>query len=303
MTSLEENELRLSILRTLAGSPRTFKARDVLNSIRGEGEMVMESDFIRIFTELTQAGYVEVAEIPGVDAAQLFRITRRGIEFLKQKDGESFDAKAVEVDILRTVSRRELTKPELFESVRNGGHVIDETDFEKLFQKLEARKLVKWVSMKCADCDTRRFATTDEGKAYLAKLLTRKERGSKPDFETLRLGHIVGDMILIRLRYKSPMGKNAICRDMRPYCAEFGAREISLMVLAFEENGLLAHGKGGYKATDKASAYLEARIQRLMNSDRKRDMRDAIRLLLAELGSLQETACALESALMGKGAK
>ena len=76
MNSAEESGLRISILRALAGNPRTFKAREVLDIIRGEGERVEEPEFIRVFTELTQAGLVEVVEVPEVDAAQLFRITR-----------------------------------------------------------------------------------------------------------------------------------------------------------------------------------------------------------------------------------
>ena len=86
----------------LAGYPRTFKAREVLDIIRGEGERVEEPEFIRIFTELTQAGLVEVAEVPEVDAAQLFRITRRGVEVLKLKEGDSFDERSVEIDILQS---------------------------------------------------------------------------------------------------------------------------------------------------------------------------------------------------------
>ena len=62
MNSAEESELRISILRALAGNPRTFKAREVLDIIRGEGERVGESEFIRVFTELTQTGLVEVAD-------------------------------------------------------------------------------------------------------------------------------------------------------------------------------------------------------------------------------------------------
>ena len=99
------------------------------------------------------------------------------------------------------------------------------------------------------------------------------------------------------------MGTKAICRAMRPHSTGFGAREISLMIAALEENGLLAHGKGGYRVTGKARAYLEDRIERLANSDRKRDMRDAIRLLLAELSSLQILGQKQAAALKGKGGK
>ena len=75
------------------------------------------------------------------------------------------------------------------------------------------------------------------------------------------------------------------------------------MIAALEENGLLAHGKGGYRVTGKARAYLEDRIERLANSDRKRDMRDAIRLLLAELSSLQILGQKQAAALKEKGGK
>lgn len=300
MNSTEESGLRISILRALAGNPRTFKAREVLDIIRGEGERVEEPEFIRVFTELTQAGLVEVAEVPEVDAAQLFRITRRGVEVLKLKEGDSFDERSVEIDILRRLSRRELTKAEIFDCIRAGGHVIDETDFEKLFCRMEERKLIRWVSMKCAEGDTRRFCTTDFGKGYLASILHRTR---EPDFKTLHSGHVASDIILICLRYSEPMGTKAICRAMRPHSTGFGAREISLMIAALEENGLLAHGKGGYRVTGKARAYLEDRIERLANSDRKRDMRDAIRLLLAELSSLQVLGQKQAAALKGKGGK
>ena len=50
-------------------------------------------------------------------------------------------------------------------------------------------------------------------------------------------------------------------------------------------------------------ARIEDRIERLANSDRKRDMRDAIRLLLAELSSLQILGQKQAAALKGKGGK
>ena len=178
--------------------------------------------------------------------------------------------------------------------------MIDETDFEKLFCRMEERKLIKWVSMKCAEGDTRRFCTTDFGKGYLASILHRTR---EPDFKTLHSGHVASDINLICLRYSEPMGTKAICRAMRPHSTGFGAREISLMIAALEENGLLAHGKGGYRVTGKASEYLEDRIERLANSDRKRDMRDAIRLLLAELSSLQILGQKQAAALKEKGGK
>lgn len=191
MSTMEESELRFSILRTLSGNPRTFTARAVMDSIRGEGVKVMESDFIRVFTELTQAGFIAVAEVPAIDKPQLFRITRRGVELLKLKEGDSFDKRSVEIGILRRLSRRELTKAEIFGRIRADGHEIDETDFGELFRKLEEGKLVRRVSMKCAEGDTRRFSTTDEGKAQLAKLEycfknAGVEKASNAEFQVVR---------------------------------------------------------------------------------------------------------------------
>lgn len=305
MSTTEESELLFSILRTLSGNPRTFTARAVMDLIRGEGVKVMESDFIRVFTELTQAGLIAVAEVPAIDKPQLFRITRRGVELLKLKEGDSFDKRSVEIGILRKLSRRELTKAEVFGRIRADGHEIDEADFGELFRKLEEGKLVRRVSMKCAEGDTRRFSTTDEGKAQLAKLeYCFKNAGvaKASNAETLRAARIVSDCILIKMRYFGAVGKKAICRLMRG-ASGFGAREICIMILTLEENGLLAHGKGGYSITPKAREYLNAREMELAKSERKRDMRDAIALALAELSSLQLAAQKMEMALNEKGGK
>lgn len=301
----EENELRLSILRTLSGNPRTFTARAVMVSIQREGVKVMESDFIRVFTELTQAGLIAVAEVPAINKPQLFRITRAGVEFLKSQEGESFDAVGVESDILRELDRNEKTQAEVYEFCRSHGHIIDEIDFETIFRQLEASRFIKWVSIKCADGDTRRFTTTDEGKAHLAKLERCFKVGGeeKPsNAETLHAARIVSDCILIKMRYFKAVGKNTICRIMRG-ASGFGSREIRIMILTLEENGLLTHGKGGYSLTPKAREYLAARERELTKSERKRDMRDAIALLLTELSSLQLLAQKQANALNEKGKK
>ena len=282
-------ELRLDILRILSGNPCCFKWTDILERIRGEGVRVLEKDFVEELGFCTQSGLIKVYYV-GPTGTIYHKITQKGREFLKKHLGERFDKNAVIYDILRFLKTPPFmqTKASILDFVRRGGNEISDFEFDLVFEELQNRKLLESALQQLGNDCSVQYRTTAEGDKYLEK--QTPESNTQPIFETLKIGHIVSDTILICLRYSQPMGRKAIIRKVRPYAFGLKSREIAMIVKKLCDIGFTECVSRGYKTTEKVGAYLKQRIESLTHSDRKCDLKAGISLLFAELSCLQEVS-------------
>lgn len=287
-------ELRLDILRILSERLGYSRAQVILNNIRSEGVQLYEEDFFDEFLKCKEEGLIAIFMIDS-QGRTFFEVTRKGRAFLVAHLGPMFDENGVIYDILRflAIPPYMQAKANILEFVRCGGHNISKDEFETVFESLQSKEFVECALQQLGNDCSGQFQLTQKGKEYLNSLQTKEPLNENPadnkaTFETLNIGHIVRDTILICLRQSQPMGRKAIIRKVRPYAMGLKSREIALLISSLADTGFLQCGNQGFSITEKVGKYLKQRIETLTHSERKRDLKAGISLLFAELATMQE---------------